>query len=587
MGLCASAPKDHNWKCECGWINTAPTSNELAARCNQCQAHNPNHTSPGHLDTKTVNPASLQHNDNDINRSTTNTNMSNQTNSESISVVTLNDDQKHQEKGSNTNTKSLTKQQKQKKQHKRQLSPGSKWLLIRGAQETPEKKIFADLGMSLQSHHRGQILHDSDQPLSITFTAPPRIDAIATLEHEKIIHVQVDQFEEQKELTKPQDRKEETEQKEETEHMGQKEHKEQTGQEKQQKQQKQQTDVAATKWEICECGVKVKQRPLAQKIILIVSFPRPGKYRLTTYCKEVGSSSSTSFSNGNNSTQTNDEEIAHEIACTFIIHTTKKTKTPEIKLIDNISTKSSPKRHKKATSFRATTLSRVDTAASPTGENLRKYKKNMFEEDLMKMTAAKEDDGTTINENQLAKARKKYGVSPMSHVQGEQVVHGTDQALTFTLRSPPRVECEAVLRIHKRVIGDKDQDQTTDQTTDQKSKSTFPIFVWERIKKGITLEPRPMANKVKISIKFPSIGRYEVRVFCKFADKNEKGNLILRYIVNVDQKTSKRITNSPHFRGNKIQKRRASSSGKSPGMHSSKKIIGSSSGRDTKISLWG
>ena len=515
MGLCASTQRVDNWRCKCGLVNAVDLNH-----CKKCKASNPR-ISQEVLETAndTAKLKQQQQKQQAGNSSVADSNVicvALPQGSDPVDSVHIIEEDTYEEgnkeKGAvvhldNNNDSDTTNnratEQKQNTPPRRRISRGSEWELLRGKQNTPELKLFAQLGMHLLSHMTDNILHSTDQPLTVQFTAPPRVDAVATLEYAK----------------------------------------------------------TATDWKVIEetpdKGVQVKQRPLAQKILLVIKFPFPGKYKVTMFCKEAYPSLSD---------QIQHQQKQHQLVCMYNIHVAKATSPPDEAPIDVGSPKTSPKRHKKATSFRATTLSRVDTAASPTGEDLKKNK-DIFEQAI---PAAEEEHGTTVNEQ----ARKKHGVRRLDFVDNEggseEIVHSTEQALTINLFSPPRVECEAVMRLHKDVTGEDDTGK-------------FPIFVWKRVrvKGSVVLTPRPMAHKVKIVVKFPTPGRYEVRVFCRDATRSdESGSLVLRYLIQVEQKTASL----------QLQKRRNTRSNSNNSTSSNSRVddpIGSSSSSRAVLSSFG
>jgi hypothetical protein len=379
----------------------------------------------------------------------------------------------------------------------KRLSRGSKWELLRGTQHAPECKIFAKLGMALLSHESDTIFHHTVKPLTVTFSAPPRVDANAMLERE----------------------------------------------------------TAKGAWEVIKEGAQIKHRPLAQKIAIVTTFPASGKYQLSLFCKEAGVADSD-----------------HEMGCRYLVHATNKTVTVEPALADPVTIQTSPRRHKPTTSFRATSLKRVDSAASLAGKNVKRKVVGVKAEidDLHLDTSMKVDK----------QFMKRLGIAPLSHLE-QIVIHQSNEPLTITLRTPPRVECEAVLRFDK---GSNTESSDADVTS------------WEPITGFIQVWPRPMAQKTKVVTKFPQPGKFELRIFAKtssaapgfsstFENQDDtEPKLGWRYIVEVSKKTA----NTGAFeQTGQSPKKSKSPGGKSPGMHlSDRKKLGSSGRRETKMSLW-
>ena len=388
----------------------------------------------------------------------------------------------NQEKGSGRKSPSPTK---------RRLSLGSNWELLRGNQKTPEFKKFAQLGMGLVSHEGNSILHSTEQPLTVTFRAPPRVDANAVLEKEGV-------------------------------------------------------KGAKEAWVVIKDGALIKQRPLAQKIVMVATFPKSGKYRLSLYCKEAGVAG-----------------CEHELGCRYLVRVANKTLTVEPAPTDPVTVKTSPRRHKPTTSFRATSLTRVDSAASPTGENIKK----MLTDDKAGAVDLQLDTSTEADERLM---------SSSSHVDSS-IIHKSSEPLAIILKTHPGVECEAVLRVDSSGTASNDGG----------------VSSWEPITGIIQVWPRPMAQKTKVVTKFPQPGKFELRIFVKDKEGVEEGcsqaefKLGWRYIVEVSKKTVSVGAFKQTQQSSKMKKNSYKSPGKSPGMHlSDRKKVGSSGRRETKMSLW-
>jgi len=461
MGLCASAPARTD-------LNTNDSSGESTAR------EHPTGTAAGEI--------SLDESSNST-QSTRAESSGGKKNQENQGKAGKSE---NQEKGSGRKSPSPTK---------RRLSLGSKWELLRGNQKTPEFKTFAQLGMGLVSHEGDSILHSTEQPLTVTFRAPPRVDANAVLEQEGVEGVK----------------------------------------------------GAKEAWVVIKDGALIKQRPLAQKIVMVATFPKSGKYRLSLYCKEAGVAG-----------------CEHELGCRYLVRVAKKTLTVEPAPTDPVTVKTSPRRHKPTTSFRATSLTRVDSAASPTGENIKK----MLADDKAGAVDLQLDTSTEADERLM---------SSSSHVDSS-IIHKSSEPLTITLKNVGAShECEAVLRV----------DSSGAASTDG------GVSSWEPITGIIQVWPRPMAQKTKVVAKFPQPGKFELRIFVKDKEGVEEGcsqaefKLGWRYIVEVSKKTVnvgafKQTQQSPKMKKNSFK-----SPGKSPGMHlSDRKKVGSSGRRETKMSLW-
>lgn len=349
--------------------------------------------------------------------------------------------------------------------------------LLRGKSSSiPGEQIFVDLGMSLLSHEMDTILHTRKQPLTISFTCPPRVDAIAALTYE----------------------------------------------------------TKEGSWDICDgkC-VQLKQRPLAEKLTILFAFPKEGKYKVELKIRDGKG------------------KMEHTLACRYMVHVTHKSVVPEGTLP---SPKSSPIRHKSATSFRATSLTRVESAASVSGETLKKSRPRSPQEIK---TRRLRFDRMYATEKIDTSLLKKFGVKKLSH-ETEQISYESNQPLMITLTSPPRVEFQAIMR-HETELA------------------------WNKVDDGcVALQPRPMAHKLKMTITFPTPGKYDVRLYGKEADQAVDYALIIKYTIITNQKTN---ANSRSPGGTKANSRNPGT--RSPGMHlSHRKKIGSKGRRETKMSLW-
>jgi hypothetical protein len=361
---------------------------------------------------------------------------------------------------------------------------GTHLALLRGTGAPPETQSFHDHGLSLLTHKHEYILHSNDRPLSISFTCPPHIDASVILQYQK----------------------------------------------------------ENSKWTDIKNCTQIKSRPLAEKLVIIVTFPNVGKYQLFLKVRKA---------------EKTDLAVEDYIpACKYTIQASKKTFVP-VKTDSYISPKKSPPaRVKSAKHFRATSLSRVDSAASTTGYSLRS--KGSQSNKAVNQTAKGRRSIMYETETVERSAATKFGVQKFSH-NVEEIIHDSNKPLIITLTSPPRIECKLIMRLENQFAG-----------TEEKTKKT-------EITDGVTFHPRPMAHKMKIILKFPNPGKYDLRVFCREAD-NDFGefSLTLKYSMVVSKETVDESSSGKSKAGER-----------SPGMHlSDKKKIESNGRRETKMSLW-
>ena len=364
------------------------------------------------------------------------------------------------------------------------MSKIAQWELLRGKSSSiPEELIFVASGMSLLSHENATILHTSKQPLTISFTCPPRVDAIVVLKYE----------------------------------------------------------TKEGSWGICDgkC-VQLKQRPLAEKLTILFAFPKEGKYKVELKIRDGKG------------------KVEHTLACQYIVQVTNKSVVPEG--TPTPSPKSSPIRHKSATSFRATSLTRVESAASVSGETLKKSSPQSPQEIKTRQLRFDQMYATEKIDTSLL---KQFGVKTLSH-ETEQISYESNQPLIITLTSPPRVEFQVIMRHETELAAEVKRG-------------------WNKVDDGcVALQPRPMAHKLKMTIKFPKPGKYDVRLYGKEADQAVEYALIIKYTIIADQKTN---ANSRSPGGTNANSR--SPGTRSPGMHlSHRKKIGSKGRRETKMSLW-
>ena len=124
-----------------------------------------------------------------------------------------------------------------------------------------------------------------------------------------------------------------------------------------------------------------------------------------------------------------------------------------------------------------------------------------------------------------------------------KIEHGAQTPLIVAFGAPPSVDALATLK--KAVENDFDLDQCEGSTSEAgRTKNSFlncPGAI-------VDVDPRPLANKIRLVCKFPEAGTYELSVFCKQEDRvcsagvsvdedKSHGALVMQYQVIVSKET--------------------------------------------------